>query len=370
MAHVTNVSKFKALAIEQSFYHGRKYDCLLLKAVFLIGHDGKLLPLVAQPDFVLNDEYETIDECLESQRQHALGGEDINEYAALKLPSEIIAYKPATDVIVLGHAKPAGGLPQPQWLANLRVFKRDKGASAVVDKTVKLIGPRRWQHTVLTGWQLSEPEPASSVALTFALAYGGIVNGARKKNDTFWANPGGIGFFGSRGPDPEKTYAAPQIENPTTVSRKILGQTLPVGLSAVSSRQFERLQYSGTYDKRWKDKVAPHIPLDLDMAFWNVAPRDQIVKGFLKGGERVSTVGLFPTTDGALDFDLPRYIVQAVCIRGDRRDNSLMMDLDTVIIDADRRHVTLRWQTIVEKDDGYDEYEIIAVANPDASVRS
>ena len=64
MAHVTNVSKFKALAIDQSFYHGRKYDCLLLKATFLIGHDGTLLPLAVQPNFVLNDEYETIDEAL------------------------------------------------------------------------------------------------------------------------------------------------------------------------------------------------------------------------------------------------------------------------------------------------------------------
>ena len=150
----------------------------------------------------------------------------------------------------------------------------------------------------------------------------------------------------------------------------MLEQTLPVGLSAVSSRQFERLQYSGTYDKHWKNKVAPHIPLDFDMAFWNVAPSDQIVKGFLKGGERVSTVGLFPTADGTLDFDLPSYIVQAVCIRGERRDNSLMMDLDTVTIDTDRRHVTVRWQTIVQKDDGYDEYEIIAVARPETSVHS
>ena len=368
MAHVTNVSKFQALAIDQSFYHGRKYDCLLLKATFLIGHDGKLLPLTAQPDFVLNDVYETIDRELKVHRLHALGGEDIDEYAALKVPSEIIAYKPATDVIVLGHAKPAGGLPQPYWLANLRVS--NTGARVVLDKTIKLIGPRSWQHSGLKGWQLSAPEPASSVALSFALAYGGIVNGARKKNDTFWANPGGIGFFGHRAPNPEQTYAAPQIENHETVSRKMLEQALPVGLSAVSSRQFERLQHSGTYDKHWTEKVAPHIPLDFDMSFWNVAPRDQIVKGFLKGGEHVSTVGLFPTTDGSLDFELPNYAVQAVCIRGDRRDSSLTMDLDTVTIDTDRRLVTLRWQTIVEKDDGYDEYEIIAVAQPKKSVYS
>jgi hypothetical protein len=139
-----------------------------------------------------------------------------------------------------------------------------------------------------------------------------------------------------------------------------------VGLCAVSARQTERLQFVGTYDKAWRAKVAPNVPLDFDTAFWNMAPRDQVVSPYLEGGETIRTAGLFATPDGALDFVLPQMIAQVVCLRDGVLGQSQMMDLDTVIIDADRRLVTLRWQTIVEQADGFDEYEVIGLVKPDA----
>ncbi|MBK8337543.1 MAG: hypothetical protein IPL03_13635 [Sterolibacteriaceae bacterium] len=40
--------------------------------------------------------------------------------------------------------------------------------------------------------------------------------------------------------------------------------------------------------------MAPNIPLDLRLEFWNVVPQDQVVKPYLEGGEQVRTAGLFP----------------------------------------------------------------------------
>ena len=370
MAQVTNISPFKALCIPQAFYHGRIYDCLLLKVTFKIAHDGALLPLANQPDFVLNDEFEpesvhaiTRRQLKAKRRKPDADPYDEEDYAAIRYPSEIVAYKPATDVIVVGHARPAGQLPSARWLVNLRVDGQDD--TVHIDKTVKISGPRAWSHTLMSGWTLSEPTEVSQVALTFANAYGGIVQDGLHKKDVCWANPGGIGFFGRVGADPAQSHPSPQIERPDEVLESVERPIDAVGLGALSSRQFERLQFAGTYDKAWRDNVAPNVPLDFDTAFWNMAPRDQVVSPYLEGGETVRTVGLFPTPDGALDFVLPTMIAQIVCLREGAVERSQMMDLDTVIIDADRRNVTLRWQTIVEQADGFDEYEVIGVVKPD-----
>lgn len=372
MAQVTNISAFKALCIPQAFYHGRIYDCLLLKATFKIGHDGALLPLANPPDFVLNDatEPESVDavarrQLIAKRRKPDADPYDVEDYAAIVYPSEIVAYKPATDVIVVGHARPAGQVPTARWLVNVCVEGRDK--TVHIDKTVKVLGPRAWTHTMMGGWTLSEPTEVSQVALTFANAYGGIVQDGLYKKDVFWANPGGVGFFGRVGADPFQSHPAPQIERPDQIVGSVETPVDSVGLSAVSARQFERLQFVGTYDKAWRESVAPNVPIDFDSAFWNMAPRDQVVSPYLEGGETIRTVGLFATPDGALDFVLPQMIAQVVCLRDGALGRSQMMDLDTVIIDADRRHVTLRWQTIVEQADGFDEYEVIGLVKPYAN---
>ncbi len=372
MALVTNISPFKALCIPQAFYHGRIYDCVLLKATFKIAHDGTLLPLTNQPNFVLNDQTEPEAEVAamvrqkpEKRRKKDAEPYDPDDYAAIRCPSEIIAYKPATDVIVVGSARTQGGEPLPRWLVNLRVVTKKQ--KVCIDKTIKVSGPSRWTHTLLGGWKRSEPTEVTQVALCFASAYGGIVDDGAHQKDVYWDNPGGIGFFGRRGADPFQSHPAPQIERPDQVATSVEAPMEAAGLSAVSARQTERLQFAGTFDKAWRDKVAPNVPLDFDTAFWNLAPRDQVVSPYLEGGERIQTVGLFPTPDGALDFALPRMTAQVVCLRGGVLGRSQMMDLDTVIIDADRRHVTLRWQTIVEQSEGFDEYEVIGLVKPDAN---
>ncbi|MBK7235551.1 MAG: DUF2169 domain-containing protein [Sterolibacteriaceae bacterium] len=336
MPYVTNVTPFQALGIEHRFYNGHPYDCLFVKATFRICHDGQLRPLVRQPPFVLNDLHE--------------GDEDTS---ALQYASEIIPFKPGTDVIVTGNAGSPGGEPRAQWLAQLQV--------GPLNKIVKLTGPRYWRHKRLDRWELTGIEPCGAVRLSYALAYGGASDQQTDEQDACWDNPFGLGFQGRNKIDKSRPYAAPRIVSADAGDPKWGGRMRTVGLSPVDGRQMDRLQFAGTYDEKWQREVAPNIPLDMRMEYWNVVPPDQVAKPYLAGGETVRTAGLFSTPDGRQAFVLPRYQVRAVPIRGETKHAGSAMELDTVLIDLDKRHVVLRWATLYSQTEGYDEYELIAL---------
>lgn len=340
MPYVTDITPFKALGIEHRFYNGHPYDCLFVKATFRLCQDGRLRPLIQQPPFVLNDVHE--------------GDEDSS---ALRYPSELIPFKPATDVLVVGTAHPPGNQAREQWLARLQV--------GAIDKSVRLTGPRHWRHKRLGRWELTPLEPCTAVPLSWALAYGGTSaqrSGEQiEEQDVVWPNPFGRGFHGRDKIDAAETYAAPRILALADGDPRWGAEMRAVGLSAVDGKQMERLQLAGTYDERWQREVAPNIPLDMRLEFWNVAPRDQLASPYLEGGAQVRTAGLFPTDDGVLAFALPRYQVFAVPIRGETKESGLPMDIDTVLIDLDKRHVSLRWATQCSQSEGYDEYEVVAI---------
>ena len=336
--YVTNVTPFQAFAVEHRFYNGHRYDCLFVKATFRLTHDLRLLPLLNQPMFVINDMHE---------------GDD--DTTALLQPSDIIPFKPATDVIVTGHARPANNQPVSRWLARIEV--------ANVNKTVLLTGPRLWHHRILNGWTLPEPEPATSVRLSYSLAWGGASAIAREKpSDIHWPNPFGRGYFGQDKPETSVNYPAAQILPASNPTLRWAEPVESVGLSPVDGQQQARLQFAGTYDERWRTKVAPNIPLDMRLDFWNVVPQDQVANPYLRGGETVQTVGLFPTEDGELSFVLPRYNVFAVPIKGETKLEGQSLPIDTVSINLDKREVTLRWGTLFSQDEGFEEYELVAIA--------
>jgi len=343
MPYATNITPFQGQAIEHRFYNGHAYDCLFIKATFMLTHDGVLKPLINQPAFVVNDVFE---------------GND--ERTALVYPSDIIPFKPGTDLIVTGSAKPPGGKPAQRWLAGVAVYRTGQTAS-VLQKTVQLTGPRLWKYGLLPGWHLSEIEPASAVRLSYALAYGGATDGPwEKERDIHWPNPFGRGYFGRSQPDPALAYPAPQILATKAGAPRWLARLESVGLSPMAGIQQARLQFAGTYDRRWEQEVKPNIPLDMKLDFWNTVPQDQVAHPYLSGGEQIRTVGLFPADDGVCNFTLPNYQVIAVPLRGEDKLDALDMDLDTVVLDLDKRHVTLRWATLASQDMDYDEYHLVA----------
>lgn len=348
MTYATNITPFQAQAVEHRFYNGHAYDCLFVKGTFRLTRDGRLLPLLEQPAFVINDIHE--------------GG---NDGGALAWPSDLAPFKPGSDVLFVGSARPAGGVPALRWSAGFTVCRQGVD-QPLLKKAVQLTGPRSWHCGLLAGWRLSDIEPTSAVKLSYALAWGGAsAERCEKPRDIHWPNPYGRGYFGRDRQDESIAYPAPQILDLGVDKLRWREPAASVGLSPVAGLQQERLQFAGTYDKRWEQEVKPNIPLDMQLDFWNAAPQDQVAKPYLEGGDEVRTVGLFPTSNGELAFHLPRYQVFAVPVRNDNKLDSLPLFIDTVLVDLDQRHVVLRWATLVDRDEGYDSYQLVAFDHND-----
>jgi hypothetical protein len=317
---IQNYTKLPAIVFEQVFYQGNKYHCLVVKATYQWDDEGKLSLAEDQPDLVVQDEYET--EPLES---------------SLRYVTDLVPFKPATDVLITGTAKAPNEKPVKEWVAGIVVGGIKKG--------VRLVGPRHWQHKTLTGWKLSEPELCNSVHLCWENTWGGKLADPKSEKDIFWRNPLGKGFHGKAALDKDKTYAAPQIEDFVHPITDINSEQQPVGFGPMDNFFHDRSRLAGTFDENWQKKIAPSLPQDMDMAFYNVAPRDQIVKDYLSGGENVRLTGLTPHSP--FEFTLPRHNMCAVVCYEPNGSDTLNMNLDTVAIDLDERVVTMRWCCLV-----------------------
>lgn len=320
MADIYNYTKLPAIGFEQIFYEGNKYHCLIVKCTYQWDDEGKLSHAETQPDLVIQDEYDA-----EPQE------------SSLRYVTDLVPYKPATDVLITGTAVPPLGKAVTEWVAGIVVGSIKKG--------VRLVGPRQWQHRAVLGWKLSDPLPCDGVALTWENTWGGQLADAKSEKDVYWRNPLGKGFHGRAPLDKDKIYSAPQIEDYFHPITDIHAEYAPMGFAPLDIFYHDRSAVAGTFDEKWQKNTAPSLPLDMDMAFYNVAPRDQIVKDYLKGGETVRLTGL--TENSPFEFTLPRHNMCAVVYYEPQGSETFHMNLDTVAIDLDEKTVTMRWGYLV-----------------------
>jgi hypothetical protein len=328
-ATATGFSPGPSLCFEQRFYHAIPYNVCVLKATYRLLEGKRLKLLEPQPAIVAHDEPEFAD----------------REYCSPRYQSDFTPFKPCTDIVIAGTAQPHGGKATHAWMAELAVGNAAMGKTGGMRKVLKLCGPREWQRRALRGWTLSQAQPTTGVRLAYELAYGGYAGSIDKPRDSYKSNPIGIGFaYRDTGTlDTYRAYAANQIEYIDAPLTDIDQPIRAAGFSPLPPYADDRLRYAGSAAKQPKYGMAS----DMDMRFWNSAPLDQRTahEKYLQGGEAISLVGLWP--EGAVNFVLPTWQAFAVSIDQHRDRTTHPMNLDTVHIDLDKRHVSLRWCVLV-----------------------
>jgi hypothetical protein len=270
--------------------------------------------------------------------------------SCVRLASDLALFKPAADVILLGHARPRRR-GDTQVDVVLRVGS--------LGKTVRVLGDRRFQKT-LFGYKISRPVPLERVPLTFARAYGGSDTSTRKP--AYCAeNPAGTGFRLPRSKADLEDVPAPNLEYPGRGLRRPSAKGRPAAFGFVAPSWRPRVDYAGTYDDAWFEHRMPLLPDDFDPRFNQTAPPDQILGGFLKGGERVRVTGV--SDQGELAFTVPRERPTAVVRLGAERLEPELV-CDTLVIDADRAVFTLVWRGTVAVHGRLDELEWVKVEHP------
>lgn len=240
--------------------------------------------------------------------------------SSLRSASDITLTKPATDVLLQGLAyAPRGKAPHTDVALTL---------GSAIRKTIRVFGDRVWDSGGLPG-SITPPKPFEAMPLTWERAFGG---------STEPRNPVGCGLEDAR---------LPNIETPSQFVSSRRDRPAPAGVGPIPGHWEPRRLYAGTYDEVWQKKRAPYLPENFDSRFFQLAPADQIVPGYLQGGEPVRVNGCTP--DGDLSFFLPSIRVQ-IRYRFDTGDQVCRANLDTVTIDTNAMRLHLVWRSALPCD--------------------
>ena len=255
-----------------------------------------------------------------------LGADAVFDEAMPKLRAE---------VLVSGRACAPGGVAAVA--VNARVALGD------VDKTLLIVGDRRWEHGAM-----SSPTPFVEMPIGWSRAFGG---------EGFARNPTG------RGHAPvvegaESVHRLPNVENPARRIASVTDRPEPAGFGALDFRWPQRSGRLGTYDQAWLQRRAPGFADDIDFGLFNVAPDDQHHGGFFTGDEAFRLENLHPTR-GVIEGRLPG--VAARCFLtlrtpdGDEwREVALRLDTVHLLPHRERGAMIFRGLVEVAEDDATD----------------
>lgn len=228
--------------------------------------------------------------------------------------TDLAPHKPGTDVSFLGDSFAPGGEPASSWLAGIRIGDR-------LDRWLRVTGPRRWvprtslvrtsllgltREERLDGWDLSEPEPATSVPMDWRHAAGGPSLGSpddepRPHPD----NPLGPGVLDERRAAWDRSWPAAQIEPTDAPLAASRAAAAPAGFGLVPPWWPCRLRHAGAYDAVWRESRHPLLPEDFDDRFWQAAAPGMVVEPWLEGGAPFTLTNLHPVHAELSGF-LPR----------------------------------------------------------------
>jgi hypothetical protein len=247
--------------------------------------------------------------------------------SSIRIEADIALAKPRVDIVVIGAAHAPSGRPVQEVMVGLRV--------ADIHKTLVVTGDR------MLSSRLGGPTPFTRMPIVYERAFGGTT----RDGDVYLENPVGVGYRGAPSSDPTVTTEVPNVEYPDRPPRGRGDHRPPAGLGVIARNWAPRLALAGTYDQAWIDTVWPLAPSDFRPLFNQAAPEDQQTAA-VSGGEVVELTNLTPS--GLWRFRLPRLDVPVRLIFDDRAEDHEIR-VDTVLIDTDRRIVTLKSRLAVTK---------------------
>lgn len=259
---------------------------------------------------------------------------DDEDSQTIKFESDIIPFKPATDIVVTGHAYSPDDEEITSFEAGVQVGD--------VGKKIRVFGDRVWEQEeqFQRVYRISKPEPVEKVELRYEKAFGG----SSPDNSRYVSeNVVGTGYLPEDVKEGIDKTALPNIESPEALIRKWHDAPKPAGLGFYPRNSEPRLSCMGTYDENWRENVSPGLPEDFDYAFFNGAHPDLQTKDYLHGDESVDLLNLTP--QGDLSFKLPGVRPEChVKYRYQEDEKPLSLVLDTLCLMTDENTFYMIWR--------------------------
>lgn len=290
----------------------------------------------------------------EVQAPVPLAGElygDSPETSSWRHEPETAFIKPATDVVLIGHAvAPRRGAVEAEVRFQV----------GPVSKTAHIFGDRQWVRSA-GAVTMTKPQPIDRIPLVYERAFGGQDGtiGTPERPAFEPRNPVGRGYRAPRGSFEEGIYL-PNVEDPANMIQRYGQVTSIVGFGFTAANWQPRAALAGTYDPTWIRDRMPLLPHDFDRRFFNGAAVGLVAPGYLRGDEPVAVSGV--STAGPFTFQLPgtpRPTCLVTLLR--RRDVRVETQLDTVVVDTAAQAVYLTWRGHIRLRDGAHDVKSIVV---------
>ncbi len=242
--------------------------------------------------------------------------------------------KPTAEVLIAGHARPAGGEPTTLMQVVARIGD--------YETRLAVVGDRVWQAG-RGGYTPTAPRPFVEMPLVPARAFGGVGHAT---------NPVGAGYRALPRLLAGELVALPNIEVPGRGVQAIEDEPPPALFGAMELDSPLRRRYAGTYDRRWLETVAPALPDDVDPRLFMHGHRQNWLDGYLSGDEAFALAG-FHEAYPSLTGRLPAMRVRAFITRTEDRDAliELPMVIDTLWLLAGARRGILIYRGALPVDD-------------------
>lgn len=148
-------------------------------------------------------------------------------------------------------------------------------------KHLAVFGERIWRRG---GFGMTKPLEFASMPLTWEHAFG---------HAQYAFNQLGRGLIPDNCPS-DAIISLPNIEYFADLIVDSYDRPKPAAMLPIPPHWAQRVAKAGTYDQEWKKNRWPWFPEDIDWTFFNVAPEDQRLAGFLEGGEPIYIKGMHP----------------------------------------------------------------------------
>ncbi len=286
LLQLANHTPFPAATLRWPDVDNRPKLTIVVKATFVLGREGngvrptpKQLPLF-NTDIVTD-----------------------KDPPSVRFESDLVPFKPCTDVVLVGRAHAPEGKPVTELIAGLRVGQLRYG--------VVVFGDRTWQSQLLDTPRISQPQPFLAMDLVYERAFGGFDEPAGmycKENQI------GTGFLGKWTGERVEGLGLPNLEDPRNQIHSWNSRPRPVGFGFYGRGWAPRLAYAGTYDEKYRKERHPLLPADFSYRFFNGAHPDLQVGGYLRGDEEVELLNVCPGAP-RVHFRLPGLVPKITVAR-------------------------------------------------------
>jgi uncharacterized protein YjbI with pentapeptide repeats len=311
--NIINETPFTFARLMGKVVHPKDTITLIVKGTFLLKADAPAVP--APPDEQLPP---TGDIC-----------HDDDPHATVRYESDFVHFKPRADVMLVGHCHVPGGQPAPACAVCFQ--------AGPIAKSLMVFGDRTWRRNALGMRIQSDPEPFSAMALRYENSFGG---------PGYKRNPVGKGICLDKNELKHADNSLPNLKVLEGEQLATMQDGIPAGFGPLGRTWAQRMALVGRFGQQWKRECWPGLPKDFDWGYFNAAPGDQQVKGYLKGDEALYFSNLHPSCSEWRSA-LPGLRVR--CFLAEYRDGryrfrEVRTQLDTLWVDMDEARLVLVWR--------------------------